>query len=207
MSKELKGRGRGTYNGVEQHTFLTPDAKDALLAYKEWREENGETITKNSPLFTILYGQRGPKRLPAGHIRKIFERASEKTELKFSPHDLGRFTQTQLENARIQPNWIKKITAHKIKGEENLYSRPKIEKLREAYQEAIPFLTTKVKEISREDIEKIERKYREENERFKSQLNGLANMESENVDLKGRLKVVESEIADVKGMIKKFLEK
>jgi len=48
--------------------------------------------------------------------------------------------QTQLEFARMQPNWIKKILRHKVKGEEDPYSRPKIEQLRSAYREATPYL-------------------------------------------------------------------
>lgn len=171
MSRELKGKGRESYNGLEQHTFLTPDAKDALLAYKAWREERtGETIWKESPLFTSAYGKE-PKRICTIHIRKCFHRASKRTGLKFSAHDVGRFTQTQLENARIQPNWIKKITGHKIRGEENPYSRPKIEKLREAYRTAIPFLTTEIKEVTPEEIveervKEIEGFYKAEFEQF-----------------------------------------
>jgi hypothetical protein len=40
----------------------------------------------------------------------------------------------------MQPNWIKKVLRHKVKGEENPYSQPKIEQLRSAYREAIPLL-------------------------------------------------------------------
>jgi len=150
MAKELKGKGSKNYADLEQHTFLTPDAKAALLAYKEWREERtGETITPENPLFISAYARSKKKeRIGTDLIRKTFERASKRTGLKFSAHDVGRFTQTQLENARIQPNWIKKITGHKIKGEENPYSRPKIEKLREAYESAIPFLTTEIEEVT-----------------------------------------------------------
>ncbi len=157
MAKELKGKGGRNYNDLEQHTFLTPDAKEALLAYKKWREDRtGEKVTPESPLFTSTYSRRKKKeRIGTDLIRKTFKRASERTGLKFSAHDVGRFTQTQLENARIQPNWVKKITGHKVKGEENPYSRPKIEKLREAYRTAIPFLTTDIKEVSAEQMELI----------------------------------------------------
>lgn len=167
MAKELKGKGSKNYADLEQHTFLTPDAKAVLLAYKEWREERtGETITPESPLFISAYARSKKKeRIGTDLIRKTFERASERTGLKFSAHDVGRFTQTQLENAKIQPNWIKKITGHKIKGEENPYSRPKVEKLREAYESAIPFLTTEIREITpdvmQQTIEDLRREFQE----------------------------------------------
>ena len=148
MARDLKGGGGNNYAGLEQHTFLTPDSKKALLEYKEWREKRtGETITRKSPLFKSVYRRSlANERVTTDLIRKILVRASKRTGLKFSPHDLGRFTQTQLENAGIQPNWIKKIVGHKVRGEENPYSRPKIEQLREAYKRAIPFLTTEIEE-------------------------------------------------------------
>ena len=153
LAKELKGKGGKNYADLEQHTFLTPDAKKALLAYKAWREKRTGTITKDSPLFTAAYVRcKKKERISTDLIRKILVRASERTGLNFSPHDLGRFTQTQLENARVQPNWIRKICGHKVKGEENPYSRPKIEKLREAYRSTIPFLTTNIKEVTPQQI-------------------------------------------------------
>jgi hypothetical protein len=73
----------------------------------------------------------------------------------FSPHDLRRFVQTGLERARLQPNWIKKILRHKVAGEENPYSQPKIEELREAYRTALPYLDLSEKPtLTKEDIRK-----------------------------------------------------
>jgi len=141
----LKGGGQGRYTGLQQHTFLTPDAKKALLEYKNWREKRFKVaVAKDQPLFGHVYDMEGSDRLTTSDVRQIFTRASERTGLTFSPHDLGRFTQTQLEDARLNPNWIKKICGHKVRGEENPYSRPKIERLRKAYDKAIAYLTTEV---------------------------------------------------------------
>lgn len=138
-SSEIKGRGAEKYAGVEQHTFMTPSAADALLRYKEWRERNrGETVTPQSPLFATVEGPLKP--LTAAAAREIFNEASKRTGIKFSPHDMRRFVQTQLEFARMQPNWIKKILRHKIKGEEQPYSQPKIEELRKAYRDALTYM-------------------------------------------------------------------
>lgn len=140
MGKELKGGGFGKYRGLEQHAFLTPHAVGALLKYRAWRESRGEKITQASPLFATI--NWNPTRLKhTRHIRYILEKACESKPFTFSTHDLRRFTQTQLEQARVQPNWIRKMLGKKVPGEEAPYSLPKIEQLRDAYRLAIPFLT------------------------------------------------------------------
>jgi len=138
-SVEIKGKGKGKYEGIEQHTFLTPHAKESLLAYKEWRQRKEKRKLKpNDPLFTI--NEKPYTALNEISVRKVFDRRSEESGIKFSAHDMRRFTQTQLETARLQPNWIKKVLRHKISGEENPYSQPKIEALREAFKTALPYL-------------------------------------------------------------------
>ena len=139
MGKELKGGGSGRYANVEQHAFLTPHSAELMKKYRTWRESKGETITPDSPLFTTV--DKNLKRLSTRQMRRILERASEGKGFRFSPHDLRRFTQTQLEASRVQPNWIRKMLGKKIRGEEAPYSRPKIEQLREAYRGAIAHIT------------------------------------------------------------------
>jgi len=138
MGKQMKGGGKGRYAGVEQHTFLTPEARDLLLEYKNWRERRGETITKGTPLF--VREVRPFERISIETVRNLFKAASKRSGIKFSPHDFRRYGQTQLEEARLPPNWIKKILGHKVKGEENPYSRPKIKQLKQAYRGALPHI-------------------------------------------------------------------
>lgn len=153
-SVEIKGGGKGSYQNVEQHTFLTPYASETLLKYKAWIERKMKRkITPNDPMFTTLV--RPFKKLELITIRAIFIRRSNETGIAFSCHDFRRFVQTELEHARLQPNWIKKILRHKVKGEEAPYSRPKIEQLRNAYREAIPYLDLSEKpKLTKEDIRK-----------------------------------------------------
>lgn len=151
MGKDLKGKGLGKYKDLEQHAFLVPHAIRMLIKYKEWRESRGEKIRDDSPLFVSLVGR--PIRLKGRIVRFILERACEGKSFIFSPHDLRRFTQTQLEQARIQPNWIKKMLGKKVAGEEDPYSQPKINQLRDAFRDAMQFLTiepeAKVSEFDR----------------------------------------------------------
>jgi site-specific recombinase XerC len=140
-SAEVKGKGKGKYQGIEQHTFLTPYAKQKLLAYLKWREnKEGRKLEAKEPLFTTVV--QPFTRLSLAEVCDIFNRRSHENPygIQLSPHDLRRFVQTALETARVQPNWIRKILRHKVSGEENPYSQPKIEALREAYKTALPYL-------------------------------------------------------------------
>jgi site-specific recombinase XerD len=138
-SVEIKGKGKGKYEGVQQVTFLTPYARKALLNYREWRErKEKKPLTPESYMFVTV--TEPYTKLTIGNVSRIFKQRSKDTGIKFSPHDLRRFVQTALETARLQPNWIKKILRHKVAGEENPYSQPKIEELREAYRTALPYL-------------------------------------------------------------------
>lgn len=135
-SARLKGGGyRGT---VEQHCFMTAHAAEVLLRYAEWYRSKRE-LTDESPLFI----SRGANQ----HIQS-FQRMGKLalwtavTSLgPYSPHDLRRYNQTQLEAARIDPNWIKKMQGKKRRGEDNPYSRPKIEQMRKLFNIAEPHLT------------------------------------------------------------------
>jgi integrase len=153
-SSEIKGRGKGKYAGIEQHTFLTPYATKALLAYREWEErKEKKKITPESYLFVT---ETEPfRKFTIANVNRVFKQRSEETGIKFSPHDLRRFVQTALETARLQPNWIKKILRHKVAGEESPYSQPKIEALREAYRTALPYLDLSEKpSLTAREIEK-----------------------------------------------------
>jgi hypothetical protein len=148
---EIKGGGKGKYENIEQHTFLTPHAKRMLLTYRKWREtKEGRALTPEDYLFTTL---AQPYRvITLSELGAIFSRHSKAIGIKFSPHDLRRFVQTALETARLQPNWIKKILRHKVSGEENPYSQPKIASLRDAYKTALPYLdlSEKPSEVDRD---------------------------------------------------------
>ncbi len=147
-SKRLKGEG---YQGtVEQHCFMTRHAAEVLLRYAEWYKERRE-LTDDSPLFV----SRG-----ANQYNKVFNAMSEGSMWKaitalgkFSPHDLRRFAQTQLETARVNPNWIKKMQGKKLRGEDNPYSKPKIEAMRAAFMLAEPYLTLAPPTLSLDPIE------------------------------------------------------
>ncbi len=135
MGREMKGGGVGKFANLEQHAFLHKEAANTLRLYLKTRGE----LKPDDPVFAPVRGE--DRELDMSSIRSQFLLASQKSGVNLSPHDMRRFVQTQLEAARIQPNWIRKLMGKTVKGEESPYSQPKIEALREAFKSATPFLT------------------------------------------------------------------
>lgn len=160
--KIIKGHGKGRYKDVRQETFLTPQAKQDLIEYIEWMEQNRDFTFKNdSHIFLRVKSPYKP--LSYSQIGMIATRLSEKSGVPFSWHDMRRFVETALEEARVHPNWCRKIRGRKVKGEEAPYSQPKIEQLREAYRSALPYLS--FSEVGR--MEKLERNGTAKDQRIK----------------------------------------
>ena len=135
----LKGHGRGKYKGVEQHTFLTLEAKRDLLDYKDYMERvKGVKITPETNIWLNVCEPFDP--LGYSTFSKIAVDLGERSGVPFGWHDARRYVETALEETKINPNWARKIRGRKVKGEEAPYSRPAIVQLRAAFKEAIPLL-------------------------------------------------------------------
>jgi len=135
----LKGHGIGRYKNVQQITFLTGEAKAALLDYKAWLEKRlGRKVKPNE---NIWRSTRVPyEALTYETLGMLITRLAEEAGVDFSCHDARRWVNTGLESTGISPNWAKKIRGRKVKGEEAPYSRPAIEQLRDKFREAVPVL-------------------------------------------------------------------
>jgi hypothetical protein len=135
----IKGHGRGKYKGVEQHTFLTPEAKRDLLEYREWLERvKGVKFAPEDNIFLVI--ERPFRPITTDILSNTNTRLSEYSGIEFSWHDARRYVETALEEIKIHPNWARKIRGRKVRGEESPYSRPAIEQLREEYRKAVPLL-------------------------------------------------------------------
>lgn len=138
--KLLKGHGLGRYRGVEQHTFLTPEAKRDLIDYRDWLERvKGAKLTVDNTVFVKLHVP-WCKSLGYASMSKIATVLGKRSGVLFGWHDARRYVETALEETKINPNWARKIRGRKVKGEEAPYSRPAVEQLRKAYSEAVPLL-------------------------------------------------------------------
>ena len=156
----IKGRGRGKYKGVRQETFLTPEAKEDLLKYKRWMERvKGVEFTPESNVYLRI--DEPYESLTESALGKIVWDIAKRADVQYSLHDARRYVQTALEEAKINPNWARKIRGRKVRGEESPYSRPAIEELREAYRSALTYLMFRTKpDISERQkiVEELQRK-------------------------------------------------
>lgn len=157
----IKGHGRGKYKGVEQHTFLTPEAKKDLQDYVAWldRTKGIKLGAPDDPVFIDL--RYGSKVKPIGYasLGRLAMVLSQRSGVPFNWHDARRYVETALEEIKIHPNWARKIRGRKVRGEEAPYSRPAIEQLRRAYKEAVPLIEfTQPTKMEKADMEKIARK-------------------------------------------------
>lgn len=138
-SESLKGHGKGKYAHVKQITFLSPEAKSALLTYKEWMEGKlGRKLTPQDKVWLETYEPYKP--LSYGTIGHTIIALSDRAKVPFSLHDGRRWVTTCLEQIGISSNWAKKIRGRKVRGEDAPYSQPAIEQLRAKFAEAVPLL-------------------------------------------------------------------
>jgi len=158
-SELLKGHGIGRYKGVQQITFLTPEAKRDLINYKEWIETKlGRKLTPEDNIWLETYSPYKP--IEYKRLGNLIWQLSKATGVPFSWHDARRYVNTALEEIRIPSNWARKIRGRKVRGEEAPYSRPAIKQLREKFREAVPLLEftaekpTVTKEMLREEVMK-----------------------------------------------------
>jgi hypothetical protein len=164
----LKGHGHGKYKDVRQITFLTPEAKAALLTYKEWIEKKlGRVVLPNEHIWLDTYQE-----IRDGEKTRVYNpltyhmfghailRLSKETGVPFSLHDGRRWVNTALEGIAISPNWAKKIRGRKVRGEDSPYSQPMVEQLRQKYREAVPaleFTSETSPAVPKEVLERIQK--------------------------------------------------
>jgi hypothetical protein len=135
----LKGHRIGRHKGVYQITFLTPEAKRALMDYKEWVERRlGRKVRGDKHIWLDVRDPYNP--LMYDSFSTIITRLSKETGVGFTWYDGRRWVTTCLEQTSINPNWVRKIRGRKIRGEENPYSQPAVEQLRAKFKEAVPIL-------------------------------------------------------------------
>ena len=151
----IKGHGRGRYKGVRQITFLTPESKKDLIAWKEWIEQRlNRKVAKDDEVYREIHVPY--KSLSYRRLGNIVWELSRNSGVPFGLHDARRFVEDGLESANIHPNRCKVIRGRKVPNSERAYSRPGIEELRAEYRKAIPFLVfiekPSVTSISREDL-------------------------------------------------------
>jgi hypothetical protein len=147
ISGEMKGKGQGLYAGINQHSFLTPFAKDYVLRWKaEYEVLTGKKIDLSNPqsleepFLISLKGKGKGEQLSYGALNNCFDRL--KTEkYPFTLHVWRTFVNTALEDAGIEKKYRDIIIGHKPEDAvEDAYSDKSIERLGTFFRGAIKFL-------------------------------------------------------------------
>jgi hypothetical protein len=136
----LKGHNKGRYRGVQQITFLTPEAKTILLEYRKYYEETFKHTWKPDEHVFLSVKRNLHRAQSRTVISRIIYHLSLRAGVKFGIHDGRARVQTALENVGVSINWVRKAKGRKVKSEESPYSKPAIEQLRQKYREALPDL-------------------------------------------------------------------
>lgn len=164
---------------VRATTFIGDETIKFLKEYLDYRRKGTrniepEVITKDSWL--IRHTEKFDKTTRTT-ISSLISQYIEKIGLKdeLSAHSLRKFTQTQLESAGVQPNWVKQIIGHKLEGSEGSYSRPTVEMLRVAYIKAYDALRINPRVLTNEDVAELV----SENERLKNRLIAIETQQEE----------------------------
>ena len=133
----LKGHGKGKYRGVRQETFLTPEAKRDLIAYREWYSRLfGHVWRSDSHVFLDIRDHIG-RGLGYSGIVAVVKDVSKRAGVRFGVHDGRRVLNTALQDVECDPNWIQMAMGRKIVGNKSPYTKPNIEQLRSKYRKAL----------------------------------------------------------------------
>ena len=146
-------------------TFITPEAKRALLDYKKYREEMGETITEESPLFTSTRKKELGKFLSPQYLDVHWGRLLKKAHLSDKStewfvihlHTLKKYAETQFINGGCKPSYREFWLGHSGSYLEASYFRGEESKHLEEYRKAIPHLSITEKPSESEIAESVAR--------------------------------------------------
>lgn len=140
--KVLSEKAKGKMGYV---AFITPEAKEALLEYLEWRRRSGEELTPGSPLFAHNgkpYSR--PDNLSLKWTKILKEAGLDekvRTHHTYHFHTLRKFFRTRLEAAGVSASYRERLLGHKGGYLDLSYFDPRFEELLGEYRKAISYLT------------------------------------------------------------------
>lgn len=163
----------------EYYAFLTPEASKTMDEYLKEREDDGEKLTPDSPVFRTTWsaGITQPKPLTVAGSKNIIYRALHHARIKRTKQgnaydiqlDMGfrkRFNTILKLNNEINSNVAEKLMAHK-RGLDGAYLKPTPAQCFHEFSKAIPELTISPEERQKvtiqqqeKEISKLEREQR-----------------------------------------------
>lgn len=168
------------YQGEEEEyvTFCTPEAKQAVTEYREYREIYGEIITNKSPLIREQFDKRDTfsaqhpkhitKNLLTVTLTSLLEAEGIRTRVKLVDgqkaasnrsevplcNGFRRFFSSACVNSKLTPEkrWL--LEGHNLKANDDSYVHV-IETLEQEYLQAVPFLTINQENRLKEEVKQL----------------------------------------------------
>ena len=123
----------------ERITFLASDGIEILKAYLRWRENLGEKLSPDSPLFTSR-SDRGNSTIRPEKINEMIHKIAKKAGLNgdwkygvLRAHSFRKFFITQMTNHGVQDKVVDLFVGHSISEIDRVYWARRIEDLRKIY--------------------------------------------------------------------------
>lgn len=168
--------------GIGYPAFTGPEAATLLKAYLTMRRQGTaymkpEVLADSSPLFRRR--AIGIKPITEDSVQVlVYHRAVEAGIIPpkkrpgewalIRPHCLRKFFQTRMEEAGLNPNWVRHLMGHKVRGSDAAYSKPTVRQLREAYEKALPYITLNPANIDAMDKDQTIKELRTRLEKLES---------------------------------------
>ena len=163
------------------YTFTTPECKQAIDTYLDYRRRFGEIITDKAPLireqFNIAKGlaaKKAPIKATTDSIlwvlKQVLARSGQKDTHVMQSHGLRKFAITQMIKAKVDYNTREYIVGHKsTRGLDYNYDRTAEEDRLAEYLKAVQYLT--ISEESRLRLEMF--KLQDENQDIRNDINQI----------------------------------
>jgi site-specific recombinase XerD len=172
----------------ERITFLGSDGVELLKQYLKWREENGEKVTAESPLFVGRSKKLGAASLTTisrQSMNSTLKDAAKKAGIgngngkygRMRVHCLRKFFITQLTNHGVEDKVVNFLICHKLSEVDRVYWFRRVEELREIYRQREQYLNPLSGTQNRHNLEEIKglkAKVEELEEQIKHLIDGSA---------------------------------
>jgi integrase len=168
------------YAGTKEHyyTFCTPECRNYIEQYLEFRTRYGEHLTPESPLFRKSFDIEIPEKVRTNvtplslsamekDLSKYLERVGIRTinhevdgfknrkEVKLA-HGFRKFFATQCLNSKLMREYRILLEGHELEGNDPNYARVTEEELFSEYEKAIDLLTIDPANRLQKKVEKLE---------------------------------------------------
>ena len=198
-------------NGIVAKTALGPEAVEALRLYFDSRRKgtrylDSEVIKNSSPLFRSKINTVQP--LTRSSVSSLILYNVKKTGLKgeISAHSLRKYTETRLEAAGVNPNWVDQIIGHRLPGSRGNYSRPEDTDLFQSYQDAYNELRVFAIPASAADLERTSSELRKAQQEMQEMKTDLAYQMGKRLQLENDMGSMKQELDEMKEMLKLIYE-